>query len=158
MNKVSKEDLVYSLSKKVGVSQSCVKQVIDTYVDRLKNQLNEGKTIKFLNLCYLVNNNNGKPDYNETLAYTSNIIGQETRLGKHLVYRILHSYEEMIIEDLKKFYCCGVRGLVKFRYIEYERGIYKLRVNKGSNLGSHIKVVTINSFKRRVELDDWKNT
>ena len=53
MNKVSKSDLIYSLGKTLGVSQTDVKRVIDTYVGRLKNKLDNGETIKFLNICYL---------------------------------------------------------------------------------------------------------
>ena len=82
----------------------------------------------------------------------------ETKLGKELVFRILSTYEDMIVQDLRKFYSYGVRGLVKFKYTEYRRGICKVRVNKGSNLDSDIRVVTLNSFKRKVELDDRKDT
>lgn len=157
MNKVSKSDLIYSLGKTLGVSQTDVKRVIDTYVGRLKNKLDNGETIKFLNICYLVNSDN-KQYYHETLAYISTEIGMETKLGKELVFRILSTYEDMIVQDLRKFYSYGVRGLVKFKYTEYRRGICKVRVNKGSNLDSDIRVVTLNSFKRKVELDDRKDT
>lgn len=157
MNKVSKEDLIYSLGKKVGVTQSDVKRVIDAYVARLRDKLEQGETIKFLNICYLVNSEN-RQYYHETLAYISTEVGEETKLGKEFVFRILYSYEDMIIQDLRKFYSYGIRGLVKFRYTEYCRGVSKVRVNKGSNLDSNIRVVTLNSFKRKVEIDDWKNT
>ncbi|MGV3076274.1 HU family DNA-binding protein [Clostridium baratii] len=157
MNKVSKSDLIYSLSKVVGVPQSDVKRVVDAYVSRLKHRLENGETVKFLNICYLVNNEN-KHYYHETLAYISTEIGNETKLGRELVFRILSSYEDMIVHDLRKFYSYGVRGLVKFRYTEYTKGVFKVRVNKGSNLDSNIRVVTLNSFKRKVEVNDWKNT
>lgn len=157
MNKVSKDDLIYSLSKKLGISQSDIKCVIDTYINRLKSRLSNGETVKFLNICYLINSGCNK-HYNETLAYISTEIGVETKLGKEVVFRILSSYEDMIIHDLRKFYTYGVRGLVKFRYVEYVKGVYKVRVNKGSNLDSNIRITTLNSFKRKVEIDDWKNT
>lgn len=157
MNKVSKSDLIYSLSKVVGVPQSDVKRVVDAYVSRLKDRLENGETVKFLNICYLVNNEN-KDYYHETLAYISTEIGNDTKLGRELVFRILSSYEDMIVHDLRKFYSYGVRGLVKFRYTEYSQGVFKVRVNKGSNLDSNIRVVTLNSFRRKVEVDDWKNT
>lgn len=157
MIKVSKEDLIYSLGKKVGVPQTAVRYVIDMYISRLEDRLSRGETIKFLNICYLSNSEN-KDYYHETLAYISHEIGIETKLGKELVFRILSSYEDMIIQDLRKFYSYGVRGLVKFRFVEYTEGVYKVRVNKGSNLDSNIRVVTLNSFRRKVELNDWKNT
>lgn len=158
MNKVSKGGLVYTLGKKLGVSQASVRLVIDCYVSRLVEQLDRGYSVKFLNVCYLVNSCSSGNNYKETLAYVSSIIGDDCRLGRELVYAILVAYEGLLVSDLKRFYSCGVRGLVKFRYIEYKKGVYKLRVNKGSNLGSNIRVVTLSSFKRKVELDDWKNT
>lgn len=157
MNKVYKSDQIYALSRAVGVPQSDVKRVIDIYIGRLRNKLDSGETIKFLNICYLVNNEN-KEYFHETLAYISTEIGNETKLGRELVLRILKTYEDTIVQDLRKFYSYGVRGLVKFRCVEYRRGVYKVRVNKGSNLDSNIRVVTLNSFKRKVEIDDWKNT
>ena len=158
MEKVNKVDLIYSLSRVIGVHQTDVRRVIDAYVDRLKKRLYNGESIKVLNICYLINKDSTKKYYHETLAYISSDIGEETKLGKELVFRILTSYEEMIIRDLRKFYSYGIRGLVKFRNTEYTRGVYKVRVNKSSMLDSNIRVVTLNSFRRKVELDDWKNT
>lgn len=157
MNRVYKTDLIYSLSKAVRVPQTDVKRVVDIYTERLKRKLNNGETIKFLNICYLVNSDNSQY-YHETLAYISTEIGNESKLGKELVFRILTTYENMIAQDLRKFYTYGVRGLVKFRYTEYRKGVCKVRVNKGSNLDSNIRVVTLNSFKRKVEVDDRKNS
>ena len=157
MNRVYKSDQVYALSKSTGVTQSDVKRVIDIYTNRLKEKLSNGESIKFLNICYLINSDN-KKYYQETLAYISTEIGRETKLGKEMVFRILKTYEDTIAQDLKKFYTYGVRGLVKFRCIEYTEGVYKVRVNKGTNLDSNIRVVTLNSFKRKVERNDWKNT
>lgn len=157
MNRVYKTDQIYFLSKAVGVSQADVKRVLDCYTDRLKEKLSNGETIKFLNICYLVNSEN-KQYYHETLAYISTEIGNETKLGKELVLRILTTYEDTIARDLRKFYTYGVRGLVKFRYTEYRNGICRLRVNKGSNLDSNIRVITLNSFRRKVELDDRENS
>ena len=157
MYKVNKLETIYSLSKVVGVPQTDVKRVIDSYVSRLKERLLRGETVKFLNICYLVNKSS-KGYYHETLAYTSYEIGKELKLGKEVVFRILYSYSDMIVTDLRKFYSYGIRGLCKFRYVEYVTGVYKVRVNKSSSLDSDIRVVTLNSFKRKVELDDWKNT
>lgn len=157
MNKVFKSEQIYAISKELGVSQVDVKKVLDSYTNRLSDKVKNGETIKFLNICYLVNSSN-KNYYNETLAYVSNEIGRETKLGKELVFRVLKTYEDTIIQDLKRFYSHGIRGLVKFKRIEYGEGVYKVRVNKGSNLDSDVRVVTINSFRRKVEGNDRKNT
>lgn len=156
MNRVYKSDQIYCLSKAVGVSQADVKRVLDSYTERLRTKLANGETIKFLNICYLVNSEN-KQYYHETLAYISTEIGNETKLGKELVLRILTTYEDTIAQDLRKFYTYGVRGLVKFRYTEYRNNICKLRVNKGTNLDSNIRVITLNSFRRKVECNDREN-
>lgn len=158
MNKVFKSDQIYSLSKALSISQADTKRVLDCYIDRVKTKVDNGETVKFLNICYLVNKENDKY-YHETLAYISTEIGYETKLGKELVFRILSTYEDMIAQDLRKFYSYVVRGVVRISLTEYEKGVYKVRINKATNLlNTSVRVVTLNSFKRKVESDDRKDT
>lgn len=159
MDTVYKSEQVYLLSKGIGVSKKDVKTVLDTYVNRLIKKLENGETIKFLNICYLVNEGQGKESYQETLAYVSNEIGKETKLGKELVFRILSDFERAIVRDVRNFYTYTVRGLVNISCCEYREGVYKVRVRKSTKYDcSGIRVVTINSFKRKVELNDRKDT
>ena len=151
MNKVFKSDQIYVISKKLGIPQTEVRRVLDCYCEKLRNDLEEGKTVKFLNICYLVNRCN-KVYYNETLAYISHEIGLKTKLGKELVYRVLLTLEELITKDLCSSFSYVIRGLVSISLIEYNRGTYKVRIRKSESL-SHldIRVLTLNSFKRKVE-------
>lgn len=159
MDTVFKSEQVYLLSKGLGVTKKDVKLVLDTYVNRLIKKIEDGETVKFLNICYLVNEEKGKSDYQETLAYVSNEIGEETKLGKELVFRILSDFERAIVRDVRNFYTYTIRGLLNISCCEYKEGVYKVRVRKATKYDCRgIRVVTINSFKRKVELDDRKDT
>lgn len=158
MNKVFKSEQVYALSEALGVTQTDTKKVLDSYINRLRTKVDSGETVRFLNICYLVNREN-KKYFHETLAYISTEIGIETKLGKELVFRILSTYEDMIVQDLRKFYSYVVRGLVRISVTEYRKGVYRVRVNKSINLlNADVRVVTLNSFKRKVESYDRKDT
>ena len=159
METVFKSEQVYLLSKGIGVTQKDVKTILDSYIGRLTKNLDSGKSVKFLNICYLINENDKDISYRETLAYISNEIGKETKLGKELVFRVLSDFEKVIVRDVKNFYTYTIRGLVNISCSEYKTGIYKSRVRKATkydNMG--IRVTTINSFKRKVEWNDRKDT
>lgn len=150
-NAIYKSEQVYALSKKVGVSQKDVKIVLDMYINGLIEKVNNGESVKFLNICYIVNSGN-KTHYHKTLAYVSTEISNKVNLGKDLVLGILLSYEELIIKDVRKFYSYVVKGLFKVYLEEYKKNVYKVRVKKASNFRNMgIRVVSINSFKRKVE-------
>lgn len=152
METVFKTEQVFILSERLGLSQKDVKKVLDCYINRLIGKLKNGETVKFLNICYLVSENNRGNKYQETLAFISNEIGSETRLGKELVFRILSEFSNFIVTDLKKFYSYTIRGLVNISLEEYKKGVYKVRVRKSKSLREiGVRVVTINSFKRKVE-------
>lgn len=159
MDTVFKSEQVYLLSKGLGVTKKDVKLVLDTYVNRLVKNLENGETVKFLNICYLVNEEKGISNYQETLAYVSNEIGKETRLGKELVFRILSDFEGVIVRDVRNFYTYTIRGLLNISCCEYTEGVYKVRIRKATKYDCRgIRVVTINSFKRKVESNDRKDT
>lgn len=153
MNKVCKDDVVLVISNSLHIPKSTVKSVIDAYLNRLRESLSKGETIKFLNICYIVNSNTGRV-YKETLAYISSEIGTSLGISGLVVLRILQTYEDNIAKDVCKFYTHSVKGIVRFKRIEYESGVYKLRLNKATNLGSDFRVVTLNLFRRKVDSYD----
>ena len=132
MDTVFKTDQINILSSRLGVNKSDVRLVLDNYISRLVSKLENGETIKFLNICYLVNEEQGKNKYHETLAYISNEIGNSTKLGKELVFRILSEFSELIADDVKKFYSYTVWGLLNISCCEYTPGQYKVRIRKAS--------------------------
>lgn len=159
METVFRTEQVFVLSKKLKLSQKSVKTVLDSYINRITSRLENGETVKFLNICYLVNEERGFKDYQETTAYISNEIGKETKLGKECVFRILTEFERLIVKDVKNFYTYTITGLLKISCCEYKTGVYKVRIRKSDKYDSQgIRVATINSFKRKVELDDRKDT
>ena len=152
METVFKAEQVYIISNRLGVNQKDVKLVIDTYVDKLLSKVKEGQIVKFLNICYLVPDNVSGSRYQETLSYISNDIGNETKLGKEMVFRILSELSNFISSDLKKFYSYTIRGIVHIYLEEYKRGVFKVRVRKSKVLRDlGVGIVTMNSFKRKVE-------
>lgn len=150
-NTVYKSDQIYSLSKKLGLTNTEVKKVLDLYFESLLRDLNSGNTVKFLNVCYLVCGKD-KGSYHETLAYKCTEISKELKMGKNIVYGILSTFEDLLVLDLRRFYSYSIRGLVHISLEEYREGIYKVRIRKSSSMfNEDIRVVSINSFKRKVE-------
>jgi len=151
METVYKSEQVYLISEKLGLSQKDVKRILDNYVGRVISKINKGESVKFLNICYFVFDES-RVRYHETLAYISSEIGSELKIGKEVVYRVLSEFDNFVATDLKKFYSYTVRGLFSIGLEEYKKGIYKVRVRKSSSLRDiGVRIVTINSFKRKVE-------
>ena len=147
---VFKDAQMYQLSKRLGIPKSTATKIWDEYINRLSKQIEEGKTIKFLNVCYLVVNNKCE-DYQETLAYISHEIADKLGYTQVLVYRVLTSFEEYLILDLQKLYCYSIRGICRIRLERYG-GDYKVRIKKSTKYNSmNIYVSTISTFKRKVE-------
>lgn len=151
MNEVVFKDAQMSqLSKRLGIPKSTVTKIWDEYINRLSKQIEEGKTVKFLNVCYLVVNNKCE-GYRETLAYISHEIADKLGYTQVLVYRVLTSFEEYLILDLQKLYCYSIRGICRIRLERYG-GDYKVRIKKSTKYNSmDIYVSTISTFKRKVE-------
>lgn len=151
MNEVVFKDAQMSqLSKRLGIPKSTATKIWDEYINRLSKQIEEGKTIKFLNVCYLVVNNKCE-GYRETLAYISHEIADKLGYTQVLVYRVLTSFEEYLILDLQKLYCYSIRGICRIRLERYG-GDYKVRIKKSTKYNSmNIYVSTISTFKRKVE-------
>lgn len=154
MYTVYKQEQVFELSRKIGIAQTDVKKVLDCYISRIRNKLLQGETIKFLNICYLSYDNGNT--YKETISYISTEIGLELGISRELIYRVLVEFEEIILDDLKRFYTYTIYGLVKISIEEYKKGIFKLRLRKSSSLANmDIRVIAVSSFKRKVE-NEWK--
>ena len=150
-NVVYKEEQIFSISKALNITKKDVKEVIDLYISGLIDKVTNGESIKFLNICYLVCGEDNNM-YHETLAYISTEIGRKLGKSSNTVYRILSSYEELILEDIRKFYSYTIRGLLTIKLEEYKPYVYKLRLNKASYFKNrNIRIVGINSFKRKVE-------
>lgn len=152
MNNVYKQDQIYSISKATGLTKTDVKKVLDFYISRVRNKALDGETVKFLNICYLSSGNSRK--YHETKSYISTEIGEQLKLSRELVYRVLSEYESIIIDDLlKKSYSYTIHGLLNISIVEYSKNNYKVRIRKSESLANcNIRVLTLNFFKRKVEV------
>lgn len=159
MDTVYKSEQIEILSKNLGITKVMVRSILEAYINRVISALERGETTKFLNICYLVNDEDeGKTKYHETLAYISSEIGNQLRVGKVTVYRMLSDFEDLIAKDVCHFYTYTITGVISISRIEDYHGRYKVRIKKSSNLSCRgIRVVSMNSFKRKVEYYDGKN-
>ena len=153
MSGVYKQDQVYAISKSTRLSKSDIKKVIDSYIAYVRDKALNGETVKFLNICYLSSGSKSSLNYRETKSYVSTEIAIKLRMSKEAVYRVLSDYENIIIEDLvKKNYSYVIHGLINISVIEYTKDVYKVRIRKSDSLANrNIRVLTLNSFKRKVE-------
>lgn len=104
-----REEQVEGISLKLNIPKAVVKKMITGYIDYLNSQIRIGKTIKFLNLFYMVVS--GYIDTQETLAYTAHKVGEDYEISPIVAYSILEKYQEMIIEDLNSGFSYNIRGL-----------------------------------------------
>lgn len=155
MNEVVFKDVQMSqLSSRLGIPKTTVTKIWDTYINRLSRQIEEGKTVKFLNVCYLrVNDTEVKKGegYQETLAYIAHEIADELSLSQVLVYRVLTSFEEYLILDIQNLYCYSIRGICRIRLERYGNS-YKVRIKKSTKYNAmDVYISTMSTFKRKVE-------
>lgn len=144
-----KKEQVDEISFKVGIPKVMVNEIISGYVGYLRGRIQAGKTVKFLNICYL--RVAGKDEeLHETLAYISTELSKELGRSQVMVNRVLLELEEMIIRDVSRLGAVTVRGLVRIKAENTYSG-YRVRIKKSTSYnGEDVYVTTLPSFKRRV--------
>ena len=150
MLKVYKEEQIDIVSRKLNLSRVVVKSIVERYVDWLLDDIAKGRTVKVLNICYLVVKTDCGDMERKTLAYIASEIGKELSVGGATVLRVLSFFEDQIVTDLQKGIGFTLRGLVRIQTIE-EGGSTRLRIRKATCFNTcPIYVSTLGSFKRRV--------
>lgn len=158
MNTIFKSEQIYLVSNMTGLSLSDVGRILDSYNKRVSSRVSKGETVKYLNICYLVCNKE-KDNFMDTLAYTCYEIARELGYSRDVVLRVLLSYNDMIVDSVKRFYPVTVKGVVAIKLIEYDRGIYKVRLSKSGRFKhDDVRICTLSSFRRKVEGYDGKNS
>lgn len=149
MDNFFKDEQAGIISKTLNIPKVHVYTVITEYVSYLKRRLDQGETIKFLNICYL--RYDGKDEsFHETMAYISGELSKLCNLSSDLIFRVLDCFESLIIKELQKLNSFCIRGIVRI-HLEKYNGEYKVRINKSTVYNSkNVYVSTLPSFKRRV--------
>lgn len=147
---VNKVDQISQIAERLNLSKVTVEGIWNSYISLLKSKIDNGESIKFLNVCYLrVGSDLVKPQ--ETLAYIATEIANVLSLESAIVLRVLCCYEEFLISDLRKLYDYRIRGLVRIRVEKVDSNKYKVRLRKSTVYNDKdIRVITLNSFRRKV--------
>ena len=152
MEVVFKNSQISQISEHLGITKVSVNNILTEYIKRLRERLESGETIKFLNVCYLRVGGSGSVA-RETLAYISAEIGEVVGQSSTVVYRVLTTYEDLLIRDLRKLNTYSIRGVVRIKLEKNYKGEYKVRIKKSTAYnGFDVYVTTLPSFKRRVEV------
>lgn len=140
------------VAKRLNVSVSSVRSIWNMYEQYVQDKIFEGCSVKFLNICYF--RVDGQPvEYHETVAYVATEIANKLNISKNVAYRVLLSFEEYLIDDLRNFYSYCIRGILKIWLQKVEDGSYRVRSNKSTIYdGYDIRVVILSGFKRKVEI------
>jgi len=154
METVFKVEQVEQISKKLNIPKVTIELIITNYVNYLREKLDGGETVKFLNVCYLRRQNTGSDvSLHETTAYIATEVANRISLSSILVQRVFQEYEETLIKDLKKFYSYSIRGIIRIKLEKNYRGEYKVRTKKSTVYnGTDVYVTTSGSFKRKAEV------
>lgn len=153
MNVISKYDQAELISKKLNISKSDVKLIIGNYTAYLQERINKGETVKVLNICYIKNMQDKNNTCRETLAYICGELSKMTGMGSVTILRVLTTLEEFIIKDIKNDNSYSIRGLIRVRYEKDDNGIGKVHIKKSVRYnGDSVRIVTLNSFRRKVEM------
>lgn len=150
---VYKREQITLISRRLNTTETMIKSVLDEYQEYILGKLNRGESVKFLRICWMRNSDNKEENY-DTLGYVAHEIGSKLGLSKDTVLRILQTFEELITDEVRKFYVFVIRGVCKIWLCEYREGNYKLRLSKSTSLPHNISARAISSFKRRVEFCD----
>lgn len=151
MDIIYTKEQIASIANELGISKSDVNNILGCYSGYLQTKILEGKTVKILNICYLKNNNENldiSNAYRETLAYIATELSEMIGLGSVTIQRVLSTLEDFIVADIKEGKGYSLRGLVRIRCNKDG----KVRIKKSTKWnGEPVSVVTLHSFKRRVE-------
>lgn len=152
MSTIFKDIQISDLSYKLNIPKSVVNTILTAYIDYLKAKVLSGETVKFLNVCYLKVDGNPETTH-ETLAYVSNEIGLAIGQSQNVVYRVLSTYEESIIQDIRSMFSYSIRGLVRLKLEKDYHGNLRVRAKKSTIFDNYnIRVITTCSFKRKAEI------
>ena len=75
---------VAQVATSLKLSKNVVENILTTYVAYLKKRLEEGETIKFLNVCYLRVNSKDESSH-KTLAYVCTELGNTLGISSSVV-------------------------------------------------------------------------
>ena len=145
---VYKEEQVSRLASDLSLPMVKVVEIWDAYVDNLLYHIYCGSTVKFLGICYL-RVNNETYDVRYTLAYMANEIAKKLSMSSEIVYRVLTSWQDIILSDLKKDRAYSIRRLATMSIENNRLRLRKSAVYTGSGL--EVRVMACPSFKRKVE-------
>lgn len=121
---------IEDLSLKVSVPKSTVKDIYNGYCDYIAEQVVNGKTVKFLNLFYMVKD--GYRGSRETLAYASHELANRLGISPILCLRVLKELQESIIVHLNRGYIFNIRGIANISVGIYN-GVNVVYVKKSTN-------------------------
>lgn len=151
MDIIYTKEQISNIAKELGISKNDVNTVLGCYSSYLQNKIDMGNTIKILNICYLKNNKENldiSNAYRETLAYIATELSKMIDIGSVTILRVLNTLEDFIVADIKDGKGYSLRGLVRIRCNKDG----KVRIKKSTKWnGEPVSVVTLHSFKRRVE-------
>ena len=147
-----RDEQLSQLSKRLNIPKTTVLDIWNSYLNYLWDRIYEGFTVKFLNVCYIRVDGRDIKEH-ETLAYISTEISYMLNISKDIVFRVLSSFEEYLIENLRKYYGYCIKGLVRIRYEKVEDGYRRVRAKKSTIYnGLDVTVIMLGSFKRKVEM------
>lgn len=145
---VYKEEQITRLANDLSLPVVKVVDIWDAYVDNLLYHIYSGSTVKFLGVCYL-RVNNETYDVQYTLAYMANEIANKLAMSSEIVYRVLTSWQDIILSDLKKDRAYSIRRIATMSIEDNRLRLRKSTVYTGSGLD--VRVMACPSFKRKVE-------
>lgn len=153
METLFKDAQVDAISNRLGLTKVAVSSILTEYFSYLKGKIQVGESVKFLNVCYLIVDEREIGEQ-ETLAYVCNEIGKKAGQSQVVTERVLTSFEDVLIRELRHLNNVTVCGLVRFRLEKNYKGEYKVRSKKSTAYNNlPIRVSTLPSFKRKVEVD-----
>lgn len=158
MNEVNglifKDEQIAIVAAKLKMPKAIVKDVIEEYIGRLRDRVYNGYTTKIFNICYLRVNGDLDSKETETLAYTATEVGKTVGVPSNTAYRCISFFEEQIISDLQRERRVAIRGLIRIQL----NSDGKVRIKKSTSYnGEDVYVITLNSFRRRVEANARSN-
>lgn len=149
---IYRDEQVSQLASNLHLPKTTITGILKEYSCYIKEKLMAGNTVKFLNVCYI--RVEGSPEReHETLAYVSTEIARKLGISPDITYRVLSSFEEYMIRDLRKFYGYCIKGIIRIRLEQTSEGVYRVRTKKSTRYnGLPITVTTLGSFKRKAEI------
>lgn len=130
----------YNISNKLGIPQTTILTIINSYISVLKEEIMHGKEVRIFGLSSIVPSKE-YTGYISTTAYHAKMVARDTTFSYYTCLNVIKLYIQSIKDDLYNGINADVRGIVSLAVVDNE--------NAPDSIYSNISVTIKDGLEKR---------